>query len=509
MTARAPPVPSAHDEMLVLLADSWLVVQRSGRRIATAKGIVGRGALLSTIAHALSLGRRDLPVLDHVLGTALAPPGSADAAVAVAAAAAAAGVSYGVAASAGPCEVVDLALLRETVDRGAAAAAERARLSQNAPPVVHSRKYLVENHGSPFAVGADTDESVARQRGQLALRRAKIRAALLRAGDAAPAAGAAALPRVLPPPSGGAASGGASGAGGATSGPRITRAAFHAAMARLDHGGVSRREERDILGVLDPRGAGFVDVDDFCDRFAAEFAKPKSLRSSLGAANNDGRTNVLEWRASLADSDDVGDPLRHVKLHSRRGGRRHGASGPNAHHSGGSPQRAQSARARPTTAAPWANATGTSNGSCGAGAATAAATASAVLPAGGALGSPRVTRSSALREATGVASRAAVRRAEAGIAALQSALQASLGHQSQSHASGAAAAAGEANASQGTAAVAVPRPPPRSVAAAPVPPPPLPRVALAAALGVGAGPARRVKTSVAADAVSLGNVAAA
>uniref|UniRef100_A0A7S1Q475 EF-hand domain-containing protein n=1 Tax=Neobodo designis TaxID=312471 RepID=A0A7S1Q475_NEODS len=75
----------------------------------------------------------------------------------------------------------------------------------------------------------------------------------------------------------------------------VSRKSFGKVVAAVDRFGVSDREAADLFTVLDPKRTGHVNLDEFCDRFAREFLKPKSMRPTLGATGVDGRSNAFEW----------------------------------------------------------------------------------------------------------------------------------------------------------------------------------------------------------------------
>lgn len=81
-------------------------------------------------------------------------------------------------------------------------------------------------------------------------------------------------------------------AGGRTT---VPRKALPAIVAAVDRFGVSDREAADLFTVLDPKRTGFVSVEEFCNRFAVEFLKPKSMRPTLGVTGSDGKATAFEW----------------------------------------------------------------------------------------------------------------------------------------------------------------------------------------------------------------------
>lgn len=80
---------------------------------------------------------------------------------------------------------------------------------------------------------------------------------------------------------------------------KLTRLEFIDALEGLQPLGISREEAIEVLAVMDPKRTGFVSVTDFCNRFAKEYLKPKSMRNSMGNKNNDGITTTFEWPGSL------------------------------------------------------------------------------------------------------------------------------------------------------------------------------------------------------------------
>jgi hypothetical protein len=77
--------------------------------------------------------------------------------------------------------------------------------------------------------------------------------------------------------------------------PVISRRSFGAVVSAVDRFGISDREASDLFSTLDPKRSGFVNVEEFIDRFTLEFLKPKSMRPTLGATGADGRSNAFEW----------------------------------------------------------------------------------------------------------------------------------------------------------------------------------------------------------------------
>lgn len=139
-------------------------------------------------------------------------------------------------------QVVSMQRLRDTV---AAAGVSHRFQSPRRPP--------------PFALAADRSDSVGKS---LPVREEQFRANVLKA------------------------------AGGKNT---VPRKALPAIVSAVDRFGVSDREAADLFSVLDPKRTGFVNVEDFCDRFAVEFLKPKSMRPTLGVTGSDGKATAFEW----------------------------------------------------------------------------------------------------------------------------------------------------------------------------------------------------------------------
>eukprot|EP01062_Namystynia_karyoxenos_P023063 TRINITY_DN18878_c0_g1_i1.p1 TRINITY_DN18878_c0_g1~~TRINITY_DN18878_c0_g1_i1.p1 ORF type:complete len:515 (+),score=119.20 TRINITY_DN18878_c0_g1_i1:150-1547(+) len=76
----------------------------------------------------------------------------------------------------------------------------------------------------------------------------------------------------------------------------ITAAQFRRALKIVEpHGEPNAAELDALLGVVDPRGRGTVNIDDFLDKFALEYLKSKSTRVSLGTNGHDGKSHILQW----------------------------------------------------------------------------------------------------------------------------------------------------------------------------------------------------------------------
>ena len=88
----------------------------------------------------------------------------------------------------------------------------------------------------------------------------------------------------------------------------VSRKAFGKVVAAVDRFGVSDREAADLYTVLDPKRTGLINVEEFCDRFASEFLKPKSMRPTLGVTGADGQSNAFEWSASTTPRQGSASP---------------------------------------------------------------------------------------------------------------------------------------------------------------------------------------------------------
>jgi hypothetical protein len=145
-----------------------------------------------------------------------------------------------------------------------------ARVQAATTGVVRSAaKYMKEYHGPPYAVTGDSDHMQALHAQYFMGRCDRMRQVLT----------AAAKGR-----------------------KEMTAEEFGRALNNSLRYGISEREIDDLLSVLDPKKTGTVSIDDFLNRFSVEYLKPKSLRNTVGATHNDGKTNALQWLASLSDT---------------------------------------------------------------------------------------------------------------------------------------------------------------------------------------------------------------
>lgn len=216
------------EELQGLLAEHWAEVYRAGRKIQR-HGPLTVSAFSGAIAHELSLGPRDFPVLHTILSACVLPGG----------------------------DEVDVPKLKAAVaeaDRIADGNTEwqvrcglvKARPgSERAVSAGARRKYAIENHGSPFAIAGDAKATLRLQQDERRVREERIRNAVTNAAR----------------------------------GGRLTRAALSGVVA--GHLDVSEAELEDLLHALDPRRSNAISAELFLAQFLAELMKPKSLRRSV------------------------------------------------------------------------------------------------------------------------------------------------------------------------------------------------------------------------------------
>ena len=79
----------------------------------------------------------------------------------------------------------------------------------------------------------------------------------------------------------------------------LTPAEFKRAMFAMEHHSTNDRELNSLIDVLDKHNTGMISITEFLDRFSMEYLKGRSMRLSVGPSNNDGRSNTLQWPASM------------------------------------------------------------------------------------------------------------------------------------------------------------------------------------------------------------------